>query len=336
MLKVVFIAILVSFYGNAQNIIEIKDENFAVFLNENFPNCMNSNQLNTTCPEIISTESLILNALKISNLDGLQAFVNLKSLECVENNLVYLPTLPTTLVKLDCSMNQLITLPQLPSTLEELSCAVNQLKALPILPINLKIVYCNFNQITTLPTLPTTLEYLACGSNKITCLPVLPSSIFIGDITLNPITCLANHTEWMDQESLKIPICNEQDQNTNLNRCICISTTLLSIEKTEDLKNSQLGVNILGNDKNNQIENGSDILIYPNPTEGNVIVQSKELINSIIVKDIEGKLIKLNSKMENISLNQVNLDLTELTNGVYFFETSTTNTLTIYKVIKTN
>jgi hypothetical protein len=338
MFKLVFIAVLVSFLGNAQNFITINDKNFASFLVRNFPNCINENKLDTSSEIIRSTESLNLNGLQIENLEGIQAFVNLKSLECLENNLTYLPQLPSGLVKLDCSMNQLSSLPTLPVSLEELSCAVNKLTKLPNLPTSLKVLYCNFNEINALPLIPNELEYLACGSNKITCLPKLPSTIYLGDIALNPLTCVASHADWMDEESLKIPTCTEHQTSE---KCICISTSLLSVEKSEIEANNSIQLNstIVSNLETNNlsIARDADITIYPNPFEKNITVKSKEIIQSIQIRDIEGKLIQITSINDKIlNSNKIDLDLSELINGIYFIETSVGSNVTTYKVIKTN
>lgn len=339
MFKLVFIAVLVSFLGNAQNSITINDKNFADFLLTNFPNCMNENKLDASCDIVRSTENLNLNGLQIENLEGIQAFVNLKSLECLENNLTFLPQLPSSLVKLDCSMNQLSTLPILPSSLEELSCAVNKLKKLPKLPSTLKVLYCNFNEIASLPILPNELEYLACGSNKITCLPKLPSTIYLGDIALNPLTCLASYADWMDEESLKIPVCTE---HIATEKCICISTSLLSIDKAENEENKsvQLSSTIVStNNGNSNLSNSNfaDITIFPNPFEKNITVKAKDIIQTINVRDIEGKTIHLNSLNEKmLNSNQIDLDLSELINGIYFIETTVGSIVTTYKVVKSN
>ncbi len=338
MLKLVFIAVLVSFLGNAQNIITINDKNFANFLVINFPNCMNENKLDASCDIIRSTENLNLNGLQIENLEGIQAFTNLKSLECLENNLTFLPVLPSNLVKLDCSMNQLIELPTLPTSLEELSCAVNKLTKLPNLPVALKVLYCNFNEISSLPVIPNELEYLACGSNKITCLPKLPSTIYLGDIALNPLNCVASHAEWMDEESLKLPICTEHSQSE---KCICISTSIISVDKIENEENKsiQLGSTIVSNLEKNSLsfKNDSEITIYPNPFEKNIIVESKDIIQTINVRDIEGKIIHLQSINDKIlNSTHIELDLSELINGIYFIETRVNAIVTTYKVIKTN
>ena len=50
--------------------VPIPDYNFNVFLQTNYPMCMNNFQLDTTCPQITNATSLILSNLIISNLEG--------------------------------------------------------------------------------------------------------------------------------------------------------------------------------------------------------------------------------------------------------------------------
>ena len=320
MLKGVFIALFVSFLGNAQNLVTISDGNFAAILNERYPTCMNGNQLDITCLEITNEENLNLNSMQIQNIDGIQYFTNLKVLEVLENNITSISQLPTTLVKFDCSMNQLNQLPSLPNTLEELSCAMNRLTNLPILPNSLKVLYCNFNEITNLPYLPSNLEFLACGSNKITCLPTLPKTIFIGDIALNPLACLSSHESWMDAESLKIPICKTEESLFSSTSCICISTSLLS--------------NVDNNSSTNFV---NDDTIFPNPTEGKITINSKQEILGIRVLDLKGQSVQENKLINNLTIqNNIAIDLSELENGVYFVESLIGENISTYKIVKTN
>lgn len=322
MFKGLFIAILVSFYGNAQNFVTISDKNFATFLSEKYPGCMNGNQLDATCLDIVNEENLILNSLQIENIEGIECFTHLKVLECIENNISSISQLPKTLVKFDCSMNQIKNLPSLPASLEELSCALNNLSFLPTLPNSLKIMYCNFNAITSLPILPNSLEFLACGSNQISCLPKLPASIFIGDIALNPLNCLSSYETWMDEESLKLPLCKRNEDFTSINQCICISTTLLSNVET----NSSM------------IVSNNDITIFPNPTEGKITVNSTQKLKTVRIFDLKGLIIFENRIIdnENQDNSSVNVDLSELMNGVYFVQSVIGETVTTYKVVKNN
>ena len=68
---------------------------------------------------------------------------------------------------LNCSNNQLTSLPTLPQSLEVLNCSNNQLTSLPTLPQSLEVLQCSNIQLTSLPTLPQTLKELDCDDNPI-------------------------------------------------------------------------------------------------------------------------------------------------------------------------
>jgi len=80
----------------------------------------------------------------------------------------------TGVTHLDCYDNQLMSLPSLPSTLKILQCGNNQLTSLPPLPASLKKLYCYNNRLTSLPPLPASLEILYCWNNQLTEYPDLP------------------------------------------------------------------------------------------------------------------------------------------------------------------
>ena len=174
--------------------------------------CMNGgNQLDTTCAIVLSTTNLQINSSGISNLYGIQFFKSLSILNCSNNILTSLPTLPTTLTQLDfshnnfsscpvlppmlrilnCSNNPLSSLPHiLPDTLQSLACQNNLLTILPTLPTGLQTLGCPNNQLTSLPDLPSTLQTLSCGANLLTSLPTLPSGLVELDCGNNHLTTL--------------------------------------------------------------------------------------------------------------------------------------------------
>ena len=61
----------------------------------------------------------------IVRLPDLFKFKSITTLKISNNHLLYLPTLPITLIELDCSYNKLSVLPILPDGLEVLNCAHN-------------------------------------------------------------------------------------------------------------------------------------------------------------------------------------------------------------------
>ncbi len=159
-------------------IVYIPDSTFRAYLNLNYPTCMVGDSIDGNCQQVINTTDLNVSHLTISDLTGLEVFINLDTLDCSSNQLSNLPSLPSGLTFLNCYNNQLASLPSLPSTLQTLECPNNQLTSLPFLPSSLTILECGVNPLTSLPTLPSGLTILYCAYSQLTSLPSLPSSIY--------------------------------------------------------------------------------------------------------------------------------------------------------------
>ncbi len=170
--------------------VTIPDANFAAWLTQEYPSCMNGNQMDTTCALIVNKDTVVVSYLNIADITGIQYFDNLKYLKCNNNLLTSLPNLPVTLTYLNCGNNQLSYLPQLPIQLEEMQCRANQLVSLPALPINLTNLNCEINLLTSLPSLPNVLTSLICSNNLLTSLPQLPALLNLLDCQYNQITSL--------------------------------------------------------------------------------------------------------------------------------------------------
>ncbi len=189
MKKKMYFLLLLAFVGLCTPakavLVNIPDANFRARLQTLYPACFVGVQMETTCVGITSATLLTISGLNITNLSGIEYFVNLQILECNSIPLINLPILPVSLIALYCSNNPLMTLPALPPNLRELFWANNQSLTLPILPNSLLVLACPDNQLTSLPTLPTTLNKLVCTRNQLTSLPTLPG-------TLNDLTCASN------------------------------------------------------------------------------------------------------------------------------------------------
>ena len=190
--------------------VTIPDANFVTKLTQLYPSCMNGNQLNTSCSQIVNETSINLSYSSIANLSGIQYFTNLTNLLVYGNQLTTLPSLPNSLLILNCSANQLSSLtylpyqlqqldfsgnnlssfPTLPSTLTHLNCSNSALLTLPVLPSSLINLQCQYNQLSALPPLPSGLEYLDCYMNQLTSLPALPNSISHFNCHSNQLTSL--------------------------------------------------------------------------------------------------------------------------------------------------
>ena len=157
------------------NTYPIDDLAFLNYLLENYPDCIVNDSLNLDALGGIT--NLNLDGLNISSLDGIQYFDDLISLNCDNNNLISIPTLPDGLISLSCSGNQLTEINTLPTGLTSFSCDNNNLIVLPVLPVSLTYLSCSGNQLTEINTLPTGLTSLICDGNNLADLPELPDNL---------------------------------------------------------------------------------------------------------------------------------------------------------------
>lgn len=239
--------------------VTIPDANFVTKLTQFYPSCMNGNQMDTTCPQIVNQTYFASYYNNIADLTGIEYFDNLTVLICEHNLLTTLPPLPDSLKHLSCVFNHITNLPDLPPALERLDCAYNQLSILPTLPDNLWRLFCPQNQISSLPPLPNSLisldvsnnqiinlpaipislDSLTCSNNQLTSVPYLPDTMVMfdvsnnniyclanvpigyGSISNNPLTCVPNQTAY----SLGLPLCLANDPINNPNNCIGVSIT---------------------------------------------------------------------------------------------------------------
>ncbi|MFN0187167.1 MAG: T9SS type A sorting domain-containing protein [Bacteroidia bacterium] len=173
-------------------LVYIPDSAFRVYLNQNFGVCMVGDSINPSCTNLNFQSFIDVSNKGITDLTGIEYFLNLRYLNCNNNLLTGLPPLPSGLLDLYCQENQLLKLPTLPSTLKYLSCYINMIDTLPALPNALKTLICSDNQITFIPPFGNLLEVLNCQNNPITCLPNLKNLkqlVFTNTL----INCLPNH-----------------------------------------------------------------------------------------------------------------------------------------------
>ncbi|MFN0204195.1 MAG: M12 family metallopeptidase [Bacteroidia bacterium] len=133
--------------------------------------------MNKSCIDNLDIVEMRIPNKQIADLQGIEHFTDLKTLECNNNQLTNLASLPTNLIHLVCFENNITILPPLPNSLTHLLCRANQITSLPPLPNNLKHLDCQVNQLTSLPPLPNSLLELYCGINSLTNLPILPSNL---------------------------------------------------------------------------------------------------------------------------------------------------------------
>jgi hypothetical protein len=191
----------------------------------------------------------------ISDMTGIEAFVNLDTLFCNGNQLSSLDvTNNSALTNLYCYENQLTSLDVSNITaLTELHCGGNQLTSLNVSGCTaLSILNCNSNQLTSLDVSGcTALEFLYCIFNQLTSLDVT------GCTALEGLYCWANQLTSLDLTN-----------NSALTFLHCYENQLTSLDvsNSTDLKQLWCGDNQLTSldlTNNSALEN---LLLYEMPT----------------------------------------------------------------------
>lgn len=138
------------------------------------------NRLELTCIPChleITLCYLFISDNKLTSLGNLSNLINLKVLDCGNNELSYLNNLPKNIVELVCSGNKLSTLDTsyLPY-LKILDCSSNNITSL-IYGNLLTSLECDNNKLTTLPSLKSflTMKMLTCSKNNLSYVPEYPN-----------------------------------------------------------------------------------------------------------------------------------------------------------------
>jgi hypothetical protein len=178
LIKVLLIASIVLILSQCKKdpeSINIKDDNF---LNALIEQGVDKNGDGIISPEeAAQVHFLYVNNLSISDLKGIEAFVNLEELGCGFNQLTSLDVSKNTaLTNLSCGLNQLTTLDVSNNTALTiyLVCYGNQLTSLDVSKNTaLEGLVCSNNQFTSLDVSNnTSLIRLECGGNQLTSLNV--------------------------------------------------------------------------------------------------------------------------------------------------------------------
>jgi hypothetical protein len=181
----IVLGLMLSARLSAQTTAFIPDTAFRSFIVEHYPSLMTANEELIIANAATVTGTFYCGEEKISNLEGIQYFVNIDNLSCQNNNLSTLPDISalTKLTVLYCAHNQLVSVPPLDGlvNLQSLMLAENKLTALPDLNalVNLQELIVYRNQLTSIPDLTalTKLEKFYCFENNITSIGKMPASL---------------------------------------------------------------------------------------------------------------------------------------------------------------
>ncbi len=213
-----FLSLLLVFVSGvmAQNV-NIPDPNFKNALLNHNPIIDTNGDGEIQVSEAQAVDSLNVLINNISDMTGIEAFVNLTYLSCTGNQLTNLDVSNNTaLVSLLCDFNYLTSLDVSNNTaLYYLDCYKNQLTSLDVSNnTSLEKLYCGLNYLTSLDVSNNTaLDTLYCYNNQLTSLDVLNNP------ALTALMCNENQLASLDVSN-----------NTALNELVCQNNDLTSLD----------------------------------------------------------------------------------------------------------
>ncbi|MDJ1503731.1 DUF7619 domain-containing protein [Xanthocytophaga agilis] len=263
MRKLLLFLLLLAGMANAQ-IVNIPDENFKAQLFLSGADANLDGEIQST--EALTVTTLSLDSAQISNLTGIEAFINLKYLNCSYNSLTLLNIQELVkLERLECNNNLLeqIYFPVNTNALNYLDCSFNKLTNVNVETlINLQELHCFNNSLYSLylGELPK-LEHLRCHNNNLTNIdlsqsPALQTFVSTNnklysldfsvntsltgvDITNNPLTKPLNISKLVKLKSL---FCAETSlktldltKNLELGILICYDNPLITLDVSKNI-----------------------------------------------------------------------------------------------------
>ena len=346
----------------------IPDDNFEqAFINIGFDDVLDDRvDLTTT----LTTTYLSLTSKGITDLTGIEDFVNLEYLNCGNNNLTELDvSTNTALISLFCYNNNLTALDVSTNTaLEELGCNGNNLTALDVSANTaLKELNCYSNDLTVLDvSTNTALEGLGCDGNNLTVLDVSTNTALEGlgcsgnnltelDVSNNTVLerlyCYSNDLTNLDLSNstvLKILDCHTNDLmtlnvkngNNNAIRYFDLKSNpnLTCIQVDDATYSTANWTNIdaqtsFSEDCNFALSTGeydiNTFTIYPIPNRGSIITID-------VLEEVNYKLLNTNGqivKQGNLISGKNELNITNLSTGMYFITIRNSNTFQQKKLI---
>lgn len=130
--------------------------------------------------------------------------------------------------------------------------------------------------------------------------------------------------QWLDCNNSYSPIVGETSNifTATQNGTYAVEITQGTCVKISDCYNvTSLNVKNLSN----------DFSVYPNPTNGKIIVKCEKLkVKNVVITDITGKVIF----STDVESNLTEMDISELSKGIYFLKIETENQVFVEKIVK--
>lgn len=309
-------------------IVNIPDVNFKAYLVGNSAINTNADSEIQVSEANTFTGTINCSNLNISNLSGIEEFINITTLRCNNNQLTNLNIIYNEfLVFLDCSFNQITSLDVSQNLfLEDLFCVANQVTSLNVSQnLDLKRLYVYNNLLTNIDVSQNILLYdLRCFNNSITSL----------NLDANPdiltFLCLNNQLTSLSVQNGNNGQINWVDFTGNPNlTCILVDDATYStanwtnVDPASTFVNNQTECNLLST---NDYELNEAFVIYPNPAKSNISIHTDELIDKVEVFDLFGKKL--------LESNSTKISIQDLQAGVYLIKIDSQNKTIIKKIIK--
>lgn len=80
-----------------------------------------------------------------------------------------------------------------------------------------------------------------------------------------------------------------------------------------------------------EIAQRNEVLIYPNPAKNSIYFNTKNAIDIVEIVDVTGKVVLSET---NLPVGNQNIDITSLTNGIYFVRIINKNTISTSRIVK--
>jgi len=311
-------------------VVNIPDQNFKAYLVGNADINTNGDDQIQVSEAQEYTGAIKCSNKNISDLTGIEEFVNIIELNCHTNNLTNLDiSQNTALTELNCHTNNLTSLDLSKNTaLTNIRCNINNLEILDLSKNTaLTNLNCHTNNLTSLDlSKNTALTQIYCNINSLTSLDLSQN------IALKRLHCNSNNLS-----SLNVKNGNNINfshfNTTNNPDLICIEVDDATYS-TENWTNIDSQTTFSENCDYVRVKDffaPTDVYVFPNPTNDFLNIKTdKNTIENIRIYDIKGSLLYENQN----NTTEINLDLSDFNTGIYFVKISSGQGQITHKIIK--
>lgn len=330
---------------NAQNV-NIPDTNFKnALLNHNPVIDTNGDGEIQVSEAQALNGALVVDNSGISDLTGLEAFLNITELNCAGNNLTSIDISDNTaLTELVCQTNNLTSLDVSNNlALTGLTCFGNQLTSLDVSSnVSLTSLGCNDNQLSGIDVSNNaSLTNLNCKENNLISLDVT------NNLALTALACDSNQLTGLDvsnNANLFLLLCQNNQltslniangNNSNLTNFFAMNNNLTCIQIDDDftppssgwLKDAEAVYAVDCDALSISSHSLQEISIYPNPVQDVLQIETREQLQEITVYTLTGQEMFNSNKTRSINIGN-------LSQGMYLVKIDTERGSVYQKIVK--